>query len=305
MRFTRGLWGLLLLLAVAGCDSTQPDQIEQQNIELTISAGNAIASTDETGTFNVWDVIEEPDGQPFLWCEFLPITNPPLIGINASSVPWGFSIKISIIRAGETRPDRFCKSFDPEQASTFAPCDSQADCLDFEQCEVETSNAALNTTFNTALYDTTSVRFGQSPDTPLALNLPFGQDTITIGSRTFRFTNPRQHPAYHFDVMTAADNPLAFLLGGAVGNGLCNSGNPGPSVIDGEPQPWTIALNKGDTIVVEARRGLDVPPGLSTVATTPQLSGTLRVDGREVEQITGVRTETAANTGISFSYTAR
>jgi hypothetical protein len=68
--------------------------------------------------------------------------------------------------------------------------------------------------------------------------------------------------------------------------------------------PWTITINKGDTIVVEGRLANEAPIGVGlrdVINLAPMaLAATIQVDGQSVP-LQG----SAAGRSISFSYTSR
>ena len=74
MRLARTLVGVLLLaVASAGCDTTQPEIVGSQIAEVTMRATNSTVLM-----FDVWDGFEDsddnnvPDGPLFTWCETIP-----------------------------------------------------------------------------------------------------------------------------------------------------------------------------------------------------------------------------------------
>jgi hypothetical protein len=97
--------GLLALAALvaAGCDSDSPLSVETQTAELSIRAIGA-----QVNEYQVWDLVEDSDGIPggddvngdgvdgdiTLWCRSAGLGSP-------TSVPWGFSVKVQVIRDGE------------------------------------------------------------------------------------------------------------------------------------------------------------------------------------------------------------
>jgi hypothetical protein len=193
------------------------------------------------------------------------VTPVPAVTLLPTSVPWRYSIQIEILRAGETEP------------------------------EIITSTAALDPDLNMTDYDTTSVT-GALAD----------KDPIVIGTRTFRFENPRRLSAANRDVMAATSNPLTQLDPATyvLGAGLCSNANPGLSNIDGAPQPISIVLNKGDTLLVQARKSDTAPPGVWYLPNEAAIRGVLLLDGSEIT-VRGNRTSSVATgAGFSFSFTS-
>ncbi len=271
---------------MVACDSTQPARVEEQTATLTLTAVNGSVLG-----FVVWQSFEDNDGNlqpddgefhPF--CDDRQPNGQPVLDISAASVPWGFSTEITIIRAGTSNR------------------------------EVITSTDALTPNFNVAEYDTTTnlpVIGTKQPvlvcgDVPLQ---PGEQCDPIEDLRTFRFTNPRRLPAVNLEVMNAPPSPLFEILQSAdsslgLGDGLCSVGNPGASRLDDQELPYTVVLNKGDTIVFKARisDSLQTGTGLNTVVQSfpTALGTTLQIDGRTVA-VNG----NTAGTAVSFSYTSR
>jgi hypothetical protein len=178
---------------------------------------------------------------------------------------------------------------------------------------------ALDSDFNVADYDTTQIIVGSTPakqevntgSCENSGNQCTGDPDCAVGEpcvpRRFTFSNPRRHPQTYVDVMMATSNPLVDILGmapaDALGAGLCAIDNPGPTSIDGQPSPFTLVLNKGDTVVVEAASADNAPPGLelgSILLNKPLLAGSLTLDGRVVN-VNG----TTSGDSFKFSFTTR
>jgi len=89
------------VLVAVGCDSTQPDRIESRTASVTL---NTAAKVDLYDCFEVWQDTNNPqDGVPdvntgFLTCE--PTPPAPFKAIR--SIPWRYSLRISVIRRGTT-----------------------------------------------------------------------------------------------------------------------------------------------------------------------------------------------------------
>jgi hypothetical protein len=62
---------------------------------------------------------------------------------------------------------------------------------------------------------------------------------------------------------------------------LCPGPYPGDAVLDGNPLPYELTLNKGDSLIVEARRSPAAPPirGLQLGGDPPPLLSGLTVNG--------------------------
>lgn len=267
MRTLACLGGMLLAAALcAGCETTQPDELLQQTGQIEVSASNAVVDV-----YNVWDLFEDSngDGQPddvpgpdfTLWCEG------PVATAGAVSLPWPFSIEISILRAGQTVP------------------------------EVRTHPASLVEGTNRALYDSGVL---QGNDLPF----PPGQNQqVPADGRTFQFTNQRRLTIANLDLILSDSNFLHDIDPGTYG-GVCPGTFIGPPMIDDQEQPYTFDLNKGDTVLVKARR-FNTPPAGITTTTEPSLNGTLTVDGLQVNVQGTTNSASEPDAGFSFSYTSR
>jgi hypothetical protein len=155
----RRVWlGLFVLAAVcaSSCDTEQPLQIGEQDGMLTIRANGAgmpryftwLVFRDNDGN-NVPDDVNgdgvEDDNDKTLWCELdnsngIPNTASPF------SVPWTYSLKVSVLRAGQTTP------------------------------ELLTSTNAIGDTFNRAPYDESEPGHAlNNPTTPFPVSFDRGE----------------------------------------------------------------------------------------------------------------------------------
>ena len=269
---------VLLALALVSCDTTQPLTLEQQTFELQVLATGA-----QTGVFDVFDGFEDTnadgqpddtngDGQPdfFLHCltrQFSPFTG------NPTSVPWGYTVSITILRAGETTPER-----------------------------ITSTAAASAADLSVSEYDTTLHIDGGVPAAPTP---------IAVGTRLFRFQNGRILSEANREVMAATTSPLVELLPavfGAKGSGRCSTFDPGPTLVDSSTSsvyPRPITLQKGDTLTVEAMVSPDATPGLTVFnRPAPGLAASLKRAGA-AGQGRGAIAEATPGGGLRFSYTSR
>jgi hypothetical protein len=288
MRTFRTLCGvILLLIPVVGCETTQPEQVESQVVDLLFSATGVpkFAGGQGLRTFATWVMFEDADGDPstddpvngqyYLWCEW---PNPRLPEFAPMSVPWTYTLQISVLRAGQTEP------------------------------EVITSVDALHggEDINLTAYDTTVVTSAQFIQ---------HKDPITEDGRLFRFVDDqsmrRQLSQGNREVASAVLNPLTELRPDLywLGSGLCTDVIPpeaGPTVVDGQPDAYQLTLQKGDTLIVEARRGVDAPVYLETNGTEPGLQVDVFLDGRSVTSVNGGRFSAASpGAPLKFSLTPR
>lgn len=276
MRLARRLVGLLLFaIVLASCDTAQPEQVDSQTAEITISAVNSSVQM-----FNVWDVFEDsnqdnvPDGPSFLWCE-QAIVGGNLVFVGATSVPWNFSVEVSVLR-GETGAS-----------------------------EVITDVLSLDPEANTALYDTIVILGATGTHSEVVVD-----DMGTI--RRFQFGSGRRLSVANRAVVSATSNPVTDLDASyGWGNGLCSLGDPGEPAVDDQLQPYSVSLGKGDTVIVKARKSL-LPPqemfndsGQLLVSVEPILSGKLFIDGVEITPDGDRQSDVTPGAGIIFSHTVR
>ena len=280
MRFAVRLGGILLLVAgLSSCDQTEVAQLESQGLGVRIFAPNALVEL-----YNVWDLIEDndDDGQPddgmtWLYCEFIPVppTAPP-VTISPVSVPWKFSIQIDVLRAGGT------------------------------EFETVSGTPYLDPNSNIAEYDTTVVSGFTPPKVPLTID-----DGGTL--RTFKFPNPRRLSSANRDVVEAITNPLYEFDPTTYGylDGLCSVGDPGPSDIAGDEQPFDFDLGKGETLRVQARKSFTAPPemvdaaGNSLILLEPALAGRMALDGKGINVRGDPSSTNAPGDGVIFFFTSR
>lgn len=272
---------LLLVLASLSCDTTQPLQFGQQGFQINVRATGTIVRVMDVYTgFEDNDDNGEPDGETFLFCIWRPQRTdtgqiiPGTIDTRGpTSVPWNYYIEIERLPAGAT------------------------------DSELLVSEAALTEAVsNLTDYDTTESIFGPVP--PLA--------PITIDGRTFKFENGIIRTEAREDVMASTSNPVSTLDPtnyGQKGDGLCSEFYPGPAGIDrtaGASYPFPVALEKGDTVIVGARRAVDGPPGLGVQnPPTPGLASTFTLDGIAVNVRGTVTSLPGPGESFNFSYTTR
>jgi hypothetical protein len=111
MRFTR--WAILAALPAAlatlGCDSTQPDQVSASPATLLITAE---AKVDNNNCWEVWEDTNDdsvPDqNDNFVICS--PVGSETKV---TRSVPWRYSIQVSLLRSGETTAEILGTSAQP------------------------------------------------------------------------------------------------------------------------------------------------------------------------------------------------
>jgi len=293
MRIIRTLSGLVLLMTlVVGCETTQPDQVESQEVELSFKAPGVPKFFSGTGlrTWATWFMFEDADGDEstddpvngveYLWCEEISNDRPPEFA--PATVPWTYTLKVSVIRAGQNEP------------------------------EVITTTDALTggESINLTGYDT------QSRTSPfIRPKDPIRWNEGMPDERLFRFVDDeskrRQLSQANREVGFAVPNPLSLLdpMTYGLGAGLCNDVFPpeaGPERVDGHKSSFRFTVDKGDTVIVEARRGIIGPAYLDTNGAEPSLNARVFLDGREVQRVTGSRfSDGEAGAPLKFSFTPR
>lgn len=271
---------LVLALVILSCDTTQPLVLPEQGFELQVrGTGTFVRVMDVYNGFEDNDGDGQPDGDTFLFCLWRPPRDSSgniLPGIDTrgpTSVPWGYYIEITRLPAGATESEL-----------------------------VVSEEAVTDALSNLTDYDKTEGIFGPVPPLP----------PVTIDGRTFKFSNGLIFTEAREEVMASTSNPLATLDPanyGTKGDGLCSDFYPGPSGIDrmaGGPYPYSITLEKGDTILIGARRAVEGPPGLGVQnPPAPGLSATFTLDGIAVNGRGTLSSDAGPGEAFSFSYTTR
>jgi hypothetical protein len=270
----------LLALVSLSCDTTQPLQFGEQGFTVEMRAtGTQVRLMDVYTGYEDNDGNNIPDGDTFLFCVWRPKRDNGLIlpgtidERGPTSVPWYFSIEVSRLPAGATEAEM-----------------------------IVSEDAISEGLANLSEYDKTAVIFG---------NVPAVQPK-TINGRTFKFTNGVIRTEAWEAVMASTSNPVSTLDPanyGAKGSGLCSTFYPGPVGIDrtaGASYPFPVTLDKGDTVIVSARRATEGPPGLGVVnPPAPGLSANFKLDGIDVAVKGTKSSDPGPGTALTFSYTTR
>jgi hypothetical protein len=247
--------------------------------------GANISKAQALYVYDVYEVFEDgTEGERFLFCEF----SRTIQDVTVNSVPWHFYLQVEILRAGETEREIITSALDPNQ--------------------------------NLTKYSTYPID-GVVPSKNLVdLDVP---NTDPVETRTFHFENARLLSAADEAVMAATSNPISDNwpdednpdvpdpLGeptpyGEVGYGLCSNAYPGPAVIGGIPQPLTITLAKGDTLIVQARRADAAPTGTGYyLPDSVVIKGDLTLDNQAVAVIGSNVSSDDPGAGFSFSFTSQ
>jgi len=121
---------LMSMLVATSCDSDQPLSVEGQQVDIFF---NAFAAT--TPLFRVWELTVDTDNDNVpddvngdgvsdqddvtLWCEMGPTS------ANPNSVPWDYSLRISVVRAGSTVPEIVTSDLAATLAGNKTPYDDR------------------------------------------------------------------------------------------------------------------------------------------------------------------------------------
>lgn len=291
MRSIGGLVCLsLLVVGLVGCDTEQPLQAGAQEATLTFSSPGVLGGTSSQvliRSYVVWRGFEDnngdsqPDGDEFRFCQTFSSNSAPA-HVDPASVPWSFTIDVSVIRAGTTSPERITSS----------------------------GSLAFNPALNLTRYDTVvQSSFVICPTGWTNLGSSCTRTVMDGGTpRTFRLRTPSQLMSpFNEIVMRATSNPLTTIDPATfgLGAGLCSAGFPGDAVIDGEAPPFTLSLESGDTVIIEARQSPTGPSGLNFAGQRPSLISAFSING-VAPNVTGtVATQPGVSDTLRFTYTVR
>jgi hypothetical protein len=328
---------LLSLVALSGCDTDQPLEIVAQDAQLSFLGPGA-----QVDQFNTWIVTEDSDndgvaddvdgdgvtGDESLWCELRPDVGSP------SSVPWTYSLRIRLLRAGQT------------DAVTITSLDAASDTFNrLGYDELESTHFASNpsqivvTHARGACSGNGAIVCNPDGDSDLCARLGEGTCQAQGGDvqRTFRFSSTRRR------ILTAANRELLradgnFIYDACSGDADCEDavetslggqplvpplgncpgddfGDPAvdPGTVDGNPDPavFGIDLNKGDTLIIEAVLSDEVPGSNQVIEFDfePRLRSVLEIDGAALQAGDVIGDISSGENGpgafVSFSYTSR
>ena len=353
MRARLLLGWLVGAVLVAGCDTTQPLRQEQQTITLSMRATKA--NVQEMWLWRVYEDSDlnglpddsTGDGVPdeYLWCD-------PQTGYVSSEMPWSFSVEVDRIASGTTEvvtiayeiePNRSFARYDPSTGGLAPPplanliISNRTGYCRFDQnilcnpdnlptgaippttiCEIEEQGSCIAAGLCSG--DSSVVC---EPDSPQDFCQTQGLGTCNNVPVTRRFVyDPiaTQVSGASETTLAAALNivyitdPAAAATRGPTA-GRCPGKDLGPSNIGGFATPWTFAINRGDTVVVQARRFSDLPAGFVLTTGPPPIdpsivyisaeadpiSATMLVDGSPVG-VTGDTTTTEGDPESSIDF---
>ena len=268
-----------LVIVSLGCTTEQPQQIGAQVAQVAFTTQSGVYQYDVWERYIDADLDGVPDqfdpqGRPIdppvqVQCrQVVDAAGLPTI-VSAESIPWTHSLEILLLANGET---------DPVVVTTL---DAQSDL------------------FNLTPYDTgRSSSQPRPPCTAPEVCTPLGRWSgaarIVMESRyedLGRGYTPPNGPA-----VTGL-----YRCPGSPGGGDPRLDG---TIDDPGTPPFSLTLEKGDTIIVRARKALVPQNGLET-ASEPILSGILTVGGRRVDVAGNSSSSTEAGAGVSFSYTVR
>ncbi len=307
--------GLLLLGAALApaCDSDSPLQVGAQEFELFISAPSALVPR-----LSVWEFGEDLDGDGApddvdgdgevdlnLWCEpFAEIDGAP--PPSATSMPWSFFAKVEILRAGQTVREDLTSTAAAESPINLAGYDTSSDSGSIINPDIFVSHPAGQCSDNPSIACDPNLGGGYCGlfEAGTSCNAIAGPAV----DRRFVFRNA-ENPAIPFQTLLSQANRrvlaqtthFLFELTGDT-EGLCPGVDLGDPSIDGLPQPFTVTLNKGDTIIVTVGKS-DIPPSVGYI-TEPNITAQLLLDGAGVT-INGTSSTNSSRNNFSFNFTTR
>lgn len=257
-----------VLFAGAGCDSVQPDQLTAQMFSMNVRA--TISNTSVT-TFNTYTMFRDndADSQPDdVDADGSPDTwlwckTTTTQTLTPNSVPWPYLIEVRIVRQGST------------------------------STELITTFAASQTPASFANADTSPAIVGSIPT----------QAPIVSGPDTYRFTPRNRTSALRADVLAATSNPLSDNNAATYpfGAGRCSTMQVPIGLVDGAPAPFMLEIEKGDTVVVTARKAESsaLEGTAINVGAQPALQAEISLDGRPLTSVSG---STVSSPGIGGSF---
>jgi len=352
---------LIVILSLTGCDSDDPLSVNEQNVEIRMTAQGA-----QTLQFYVWDLFEDnnmdgvPDdndgngtpgeaGDTSLWCEESG-------GGSPRSVPWAYSLRIKTIRAGEVVSELLTSEDAQQDNFNRAPYDTPRGTHTEQNPQIDVSHASglcnnnalitcnPNSESSACQGSGTCIPVGHcdfspstmcNPDNPGGTCIGIGNciaDDVTrrfvwaqtnrrlltdadreILRATTNFLNDACNGDDCEDTVTAILGPLNPELG--VCPGVDNAGDPAmdpgnPMSISSDTETaFVFETQKGDTVIVEARRGFTPPEGGIEFTAPPGLRAQVFVNGAllQADELEGESVGSAGDTSpsISFSFTSR
>ena len=254
----------LCLLSMSACDSEQPQETGSQTMQVLIEAGNAAV-----GVYDVWEQYFDYNGDG-IPDDFhpgdppVPIDTPLQVVCRRAVDPGG-----ALVSGTSLTPWNYALEISIIRAGTT-------------EIERLTTTEALDSSFNLTTYPSDMLTGAQLPGAdcpPFAVCNPIGRL-----AGTHRVVIDSLHP-------TCPGSP-----------GL---GDPRMSGTLAEPlpAPFTLDLEKGDTIIVKARKSISPPEGVE-VFSEPTLQGSVFLNGLQISNLTGTSVSTSDQAaGISFSFT--
>lgn len=179
---TAAALSLAVVLAV-GCDSTQPSHSSAHVASLTINASADVLLWD---CYEVWtDQSNPPDGNPDRFeNSFCELSTEP----GQRSIPWNYSLRITVIRAGTTT-EEVVTSVSGVVGSSIQPDDRVDDFISLTDYDIRVSAAAPKPPLDN-IYYLNGQRVG--PGSPVYLNA----NTFSLGTPNILTASP----AFVFDV---------------------------------------------------------------------------------------------------------
>jgi hypothetical protein len=296
---------VLLLWPAIGCDSDDPTQIGEQTLAVGFNTTNAVASQ-----FDVWDVFRDrnclPDADPATPtpAELQCATDADCMGIvGFSGVCGSDGVADDLSFPPDGTPDVFV--FCEQALDTGGnPIQSSVQNVPWNfsvQIRVlrdgETVKDAIVTSPNVGSNLTPYDDFLSTVIVPACPAVPITGVPCPDPGNAFFYSNPRRRSQASREVVDSN----VFTIPGTL-QPACPGEPQGDSGINGQNLPISIRVNKGDTVLVDARKtdGQTIP-----ILNEPTLAATVTLDGSQVQPDGVVVSDAVPGAGISFFFTVR
>ena len=324
--------GLLALVAIGAtaCDTEQPATGGTQNAVLEVSAPGATVRD-----YFTWAVQEDSDGVPgpddingdgvvdalddTLWCRASPGSVAP------STVPWTYALKVSLLPKDQTTPVLL--------TSTNA-LGADFNRADYDNPDPEPTHVQeqfdLVVTHPAGMCSGKPIKCNPASSVNVCFNHAAGSCVAQAGTmvRTFIFpgTSRFRLSGANLRLLQASGNVVSDnCSGGGAGCtgvpiedpvlGICPGDPVGTASLDpGNPlasgTTLAVAMEPGDTLIVEARRSNTIPGGGTVIEflANPSLSATLTIDGAPLlgTEVEGsLESVDPVSPNFAFSYTSQ
>lgn len=281
---------LSLMVALAACTTDEVLQLESQIVSIQFKATGPQAQV-----YDIFVVTEvtanDPNSAPVATTEpFLACEN--ALGLRSvGSAPWRHSFRVSVLRAGETEYQPVTDDVYLDTTTSVTPFD----------------NFTYGATPGNIFVVQQSGRFFrfQAGGIPRLSRL----NAMVVAANASVNVLHQLNPTYGFDFVDPNPPhlprplvPLAYLCSTADAAAVALAEL---APLAGAAPPYTLELQKGDTIRVEAFKDPFAIPTLGV--SEPSLGATISVDGVNVEHrvVGDLGSSQSSEAGISFTYTSR